>query len=154
MQVIIITGYECFFDDEVIIDPYTLSVYDNGRGVKRLVYSSGEYASKYYSRVYMNANKNILVDHKDGNPLNNCLWNLRIATRGQNCYNTEPHANKKDSLPKGIQKIKEGYRVRASADGARYSLGTFKSLDLAVEAHKDFVEKWHGEFAYHKSRQN
>lgn len=41
-------------------------------------------------RFIMNAPDNMLVDHEDGNPLNNRRSNLRLATMAQNTYNKKP----------------------------------------------------------------
>ena len=42
-----------------------------------------------------------VVDHQDGDPLNNCADNLRIATKGQNCYNSTLYKNNKSGA-KGV----------------------------------------------------
>lgn len=61
-------------------------------------YIWGTYLGKKYGlhRLIMDAPKELHVDHADGNPRNNCRWNLRLATPGENMQNR--HKARKDSL--------------------------------------------------------
>lgn len=45
----------------------------------------------------------MLIDHADGNPSNNSIENLRLATSQQNSFNRKVQ-NKNQPLPKGISK--------------------------------------------------
>lgn len=88
----------------------------------------------------------MLIDHIDGDPGNNKIENLRLATRQQN--NANSSGNKGKELPKGITLNPSGkYRVRLTAKGITYSLGTFKELDDAIAVYNAKTLEINGEFA-------
>jgi hypothetical protein len=60
------------------------------------------------------------VDHRDLDPLNNRVWNLRASTHLQNCYNKRVYSNNTTGI-KGVTLTKSGsYRVRIAANGRRH----------------------------------
>lgn len=57
---------------------------------------------KYLHRWIIGAKKGEIVDHINGNPLDNRKCNLRIATAGQNAWNSVGHKDKLFSKYKGV----------------------------------------------------
>jgi hypothetical protein len=76
-----------------------------------------------------------LIDHIDGNKSNNCIDNLRIATKSLNGYNrAEQH---------GVGKYRNNtWRAYMSHAGKQYHIGYFKSESEAIQAHKKFKEQF------------
>ena len=99
-------------------------------------------------RVIMNAPKGMIVDHKNGNGLDNRRENLRLATFTQNNYNASKRKNT-SSQYKGVYFSKSRQRWRASIrfDGKRISLGTFKAEIDAAKAYDAAAKKYHTVFA-------
>lgn len=78
------------------------------------------------------------IDHKDRNPSNNIWTNLREATRSENVLNTGTPKNNSLGV-KGIRKMRDKFQARLKFNGIHYHVGTFPTLDAAVEARE---EKW------------
>ncbi len=92
----------------------------------------------------------IIVDHVDGSHENNQKNNLRFADRCQNQQNRK--TNKANTLPKGIRLLPSGkYNVRLQTYKKRVIVGTFPTLDEAINErnrvakhlHKDFYRPSH-----------
>lgn len=77
---------------------------------------------------------NMLIDHIDGNTLNNKIENLRIATRQQNNSNSIGKLPDR-SLPKGVTLVSSRYRARITFKGKTISLGTFATIEEAKAAY-------------------
>lgn len=102
-------------------------------------------------RLITGADENSLVDHKDGNPLNNVRSNLRQCTHSQNMRNRRRHKNNRSGF-KGVYANRRGGRIRSwtaeiKVDGKKYRLGTHKTPELAYAAYKRAAKWMHGEFA-------
>jgi prefoldin subunit 5 len=80
-----------------------------------------------------------LIDHKDNNPSNNKWENLREATRSQNGKNSKVRITNKLGI-KGISKNRSGYLVRIC-------LGTYDTIEEAIEVYNKAILKYYGEFA-------
>jgi hypothetical protein len=94
--------------------------------------------------------REIEVDHINGNPLDNRRSNLRLATRGQNAKNRRKKVTAKLKY-KGIE-IDRGngqspYRARIYVDGKAIRLGSYKTQEEAARAYDNGARKYHGEFA-------
>jgi hypothetical protein len=91
------------------------------------------------------------IDHKDGNPLNNCIENLREATRFQQGCNTKINKNNNSGV-KGVYLNKQlkRYVVRLSVNGKRKSFGTYKDIDYAKFISESMRYKYHKEFGREK----
>lgn len=93
--------------------------------------------------------KGLQIDHVDGNPSNNRIENLRLATNAQNSMNKRPHVNRKCSLPKNVQRNGKGYRAEVRAGGVRHCSKVFKTVEEAEQVAIALRNKLHGEFARH-----
>lgn len=95
-----------------------------------------------------------LIDHKDGNPLNNRFDNLREATAAQNAANSVVRSDNKLGV-KGVRTVKKRtlrYRAMIRTNGIQKHIGYF---DTAAEAHAAYCEaadRYHGEFSCSGSR--
>lgn len=93
-------------------------------------------------------NPDVIVDHKNHDILDNRRSNIRICTHGDNARN-KGGGNKIH----GIRKSRAGtYTVRITYNRKEIYLGTFKTYDEAVTARYEAEDKYHGEFAYHRSK--
>ena len=89
-----------------------------------------------------------IVDHKNRNPLDNRISNLRVATKAQNSYNQKIAKNNKTGL-KGVQLRSNGkYHAEISAGGKRIPLGLFPDKLSAAQAYNKAATALHGEFAH------
>jgi hypothetical protein len=97
-------------------------------------------------RVIMNPPKGMLVDHIDGNGLNNRRCNLRICTPQENAYNTRPACNKPRF--KGVTPCGHLWWASVWHDGQEHELGLFDDEIQAALARDQKALELHGEFAY------
>lgn len=91
------------------------------------------------------------IDHKDGNPWNNRLDNLRTATRTQNAYNAPIQRNNTSGY-KGVSRCKKGrmnWQVCMKVRGKMKAIGRYVTLEEAVAARQAAAEALHGEFVRH-----
>lgn len=98
-------------------------------------------------RLIMKPSKGKVIDHKNGNGLDNRRCNLRETTRTRNNYNTAPIRG--SSNYKGVHLDKQTGKWKASitVGGQRYYLGLHKLEDDAAQAYNTAAEKHFGEFA-------
>lgn len=108
--------------------------------------------SSYYNflmhQIIMETKNGEMVDHINGNGLDNRRSNLRIATKAQNGWNrSAPKSN--TSGYKGVSRAKGGKKWRAyiTVLHKRYSLGVFQYIKDAARAYNIAALKYHGEFA-------
>lgn len=92
-----------------------------------------------------------IVDHADGNPLNNKVDNLREVTEYQNNQNSKlPKTN--TSGHKGVHwdaKSKK-WRVLIYANGKFHHFGLYENKEDAIKVAIEARKKLHGEFAKYK----
>jgi hypothetical protein len=91
-----------------------------------------------------------LIDHIDGNQLNNRIENLRAATKSQNAYNTRMFVSN-TSGAKGVHWDKRSgkWMVRVRHNNERMYFGLFEDLELAELVAIEARNKYHGNFANH-----
>jgi HNH endonuclease/AP2 domain len=88
------------------------------------------------------------LDHKDTNPTNNAITNLRLNTQPQNRANSRRRKDNKSGF-KGVSwdRRKRRWRTRITANSRRRDLGRFLTPERAHEAYCRAAHKLHGEFA-------
>ena len=87
-----------------------------------------------------------LVDHINGNSLDNRIENLRLATDRENSKNRKRGSNNTTGF-KGVTKNKDGsFDARIYIDEEHKYLGSFKTIKLAANAYKEASIKYHGEW--------
>lgn len=88
----------------------------------------------------------MLVDHVNGDGLDNRLCNMRLATHAENSRNRRVLANKASGLPKGVYPKGNGYQARIRLDGRTFTK-TYPTLEQAQDWIKQVRPQLHQEFA-------
>lgn len=93
-------------------------------------------------RVILSPPAGKVIDHADGNGLNNTHDNIRICVQAENTKNVRRHRDNTSGY-KGVEKtnpIGDKWSARICVNGKRIYLGSFKSKEEASAAyHKDFA---------------
>ena len=90
-----------------------------------------------------------IVDHKDHNPANNLISNLRTADYSKNIHNCRISKSNTSGV-KGVRKTKTGrFECRVAINGVTHQVGTFSSLIEAEEKIKEYRQNLHEEFTCH-----
>lgn len=99
-------------------------------------------------RLILNVPKGLLTDHKDGNPLNNQRYNLRICTSYQSQGNIK-HRKNTSSKYKGVSwdKTKQKWTAQIVIKHKWYFLGRYESEKDAANAYDKAAIEGFGNFA-------
>lgn len=100
--------------------------------------------------------RGFLVDHINGDKLDNRRLNLRLATRADNEANKPKRRSQGDKAPsskyKGVTKIIDGrkkcWRATITYSRRQIALGTFFEEKEAAKAYNEAALEYYGEFAY------
>lgn len=94
--------------------------------------------TRYLHRVVMDAPAGLVVDHRNGDGLDNTSDNLRIVTQGQNLQNRKgAHPLNVSSGIRGVSRSKGTrlpWRARCVVDQVEYSFGRFATIEEAAAA--------------------
>lgn len=121
----------------------------NRRGSVPLWYAmSGRGVAQFLMhRVIMAAGQGQKVDHRDGNGLNNCRTNLRIATYTQNAQNRRKIRSAVGSRFKGVCPRSGNWCARITVQRKLMFIGYFHDELDAARAYDTAALKHFGEFA-------
>lgn len=108
----------------------------------------GKWKTIYLHRFLIDAPKGLMVDHINGDTLDNRKANLRLCTNGQNQRNRNRMSNNQSGF-KGVCYVEKHnfYTASIQCEGKKIHLGTFSTAESAFEAYKAAAKKMHGEFA-------
>jgi hypothetical protein len=129
------SGDEVLIDevDEYLINSYTWTRSDDGYAIHNYT-ARGSSKAMYMHRLIMKAKVGEIVDHIDGNRLNNKRSNLRVVSVSQNSQNSY-QKYKSTSMFKGVSwdsRLKK-WRVDIRVKGRKRFLGKFEDvLDAAL----------------------
>jgi len=104
-------------------------------------------------RMILDAPANMLVDHRNGDKMDNRRENLRLATKSQNACNSKLPANN-TSGHKGVYLNKSNGKwfAKVGVAGKAVALGTFNTQEEAIAARQAGERKYFKEFSYTTSQ--
>lgn len=146
-------GYEAVIDAadvSLVADRFWLVRISGQTGYAQSAdYSTGKCKTLLLHRVLLGAPDEFLVDHIDGDGLNNRRANLRLCNRSQNAQNRAAPSHSSSGI-KGVCWNARDQRWRAHIQVSptlRLHLGNFLSKDAAAAAYAAAAVKYHGDFA-------
>jgi shikimate kinase len=124
------------------------NVYARGGGVY-ICEKTGKKRDMFLHRFLLNAPKNRLVDHINGNSLDNRKSNLRLANHSQNLCNMRPKPGKKYARVVHVKlKNRTVYQVFTTKNSKKTYNGQFESEHIAALYADYFAIQRDREFAY------
>lgn len=119
--------------------------------MKWQIYKNGKYARNSYAvpmqNFIMRPPFGFIVDHKNGDGLDNRRRNLRLCTRSQNCRNRNININHKSGF-KGVAINSNGSIIaQIKIKGEAIYLGSFKTKEKAARAYDKAALRLFGAFA-------
>lgn len=94
-------------------------------------------------RFLLNAQDGVIVDHKDGDGLNNKRSNIRIGTQSLNCVNRKQTPGR---FLRGSRPKKGKWQAYIKLSGKQRSLGYFDTEREAHEAYLAEAQRLHGDW--------
>lgn len=152
---ILIAGREVLFDEKderhIAGKEWTVRESRNTCYVQRCQYLNGEYVGyESLHRLIAGCEDGQLVDHINGNGLDNRRSNLRLCSHVENMQNRRMHRNNQ-SGHKGVYFDPDlngrPWRAQIRAHGKKHCLGRFDTAEQACEAYKNAALRLHGPFA-------
>jgi hypothetical protein len=95
-------------------------------------------------RVLMCPSPGQVVDHINGDTLDNRRRNLRVCAVGENLRNSRGKRGR--HLPKGVYERQGRYDAKIMLAGVRHFLGAFASAEEAAAAYSAASQRLHGDF--------
>lgn len=116
----------------------------NGKGERPYLIRMHREIMEYYGYDI----RDLMVDHKNGNPLDNRKSNLRVATHSQNLINRgKPVHNTSGYKGVSFRKSENCYEAYITVRKKRIRLGLFDDIIKAAKAYDYAALKYHKEFA-------
>ncbi|MDD5134381.1 MAG: HNH endonuclease [Phycisphaerae bacterium] len=114
----------------------------------RMRYTGGKKNIQMHREIMQPADE-LVVDHIDGNGLNNTRENLRIVTAAQNCYNQRKCRSRRSSKYKGVSLRKRDKKWTAAImfQGVLINLGFFAKEIDAAKAYDEAAKELFREYA-------
>lgn len=111
--------------------------------LRHVAINTQPYYKQYLHRVLLKVTDgNKIVDHINGNGLDNRRCNLRITNKVGNALNMQVNRNKKSGLPKGVYKERDGYRAVIQINCLNKYLGHFSTVEAAEARYKQELENY------------
>lgn len=126
----------------------------HSHGLWYAVQGTGPTRRVMHRMIFGETDRRRLIDHEDGDGLNNRRRNLRPATRQQNVWNRKDTVGREGM--KGIHWVStaQKWQARIARDGKHKHLGLFESIDDAKAARAEAERRLFGEFARVQPKEN
>lgn len=120
------------------------------RDFKKMDKSTGKNIRKTFlmHRVITNCPDGLVVDHINGDMLDNRRENLRVCTSQENRFNSKTHMTKKGSKFKGVHKNRDKWRAVIMHNRKYIHIGNFLTPEEAARAYDAKALELFGEFAH------
>lgn len=116
----------------------------HGPNIYALAYVNGRAVTMH--RLLMKPRKGYVVDHIDGNGLNNRRCNLRVCTPTQNLANKAPRGGSSHFV--GVYRRRDKWIAHVTRRGKCHYVGLFDDEIEAAKARDRKAYELHGEYAY------
>jgi len=99
-----------------------------------------------WSMIHGQVPHGYVIDHINGNPFDNRLCNLRLATHAENMWNVKRSAANKTGF-KGVTYHAGRFVAKLRVNKELKYLGRYKTAEEAYSVYVENAKKYHGEFA-------
>lgn len=127
------------------MDHYGYVVWNTSKTVNRIK----KHISIKMHSIVLPPRRELVIDHINGNKLDNRRSNLRYATREENSFNSGASKNNKSGA-KGVRRLKKfsnkPFTAQIKYKGRCMWLGSFATLEEASDAYQAAADKYFGEF--------
>lgn len=132
-------GYVALIDPEfaALVRNFNWSVMERGALCYAVTNLEGEDGTKrhlHMHRLIAMPSRELVVDHVNGDGLDNRSHNLRILTQGENNKN-KAKRSMSSSIYKGVSKVGLQYRARIEVNGRKVECGRYDSEEDAARAY-------------------
>ena len=152
MVKLIVKGREVLIDDEDYerVMYYTWRI-NNGYVITNTKIKDNQEKLRFnlkLHRLVLNLKKGdgLIVDHINGNRLDNRKKNLRLVNHIQNARNRKVQKDNASGY-KGVFRSGKKYRARISVNNKLYNLGTYSTKEEAAKKYNEAALKYFGEYA-------
>lgn len=143
--------YEVIIDDEDFerVTKYNWFGWTTPRHTSMYVVGWVDHKTVRLHRFIMGAKIGSIVDHSNGNALDNRKCNLRIATSKQNNQNAKKRRNSKTSKFKGVHycNVWKIWKAQIQTNKKKLCLGSYNTELEAAKAYDLAALEYFGEFA-------
>ncbi len=150
-----IKGMDCTFDKEdfATIMRWNVAFARKNTLHPHLMFTSGQYSKQYVHRVLLNVtDPEIIVDHINGDTLDNRKSNLRLSNKSNNAANMQVNRTKESGLPKGVYRERGEFKAQIRVRGVDIYIGHFKTIEEASVAYIKTASAVFGEHSFENSR--
>lgn len=112
----------------------------------RMIHADGKRKIVYMHRMLMKPMNKQVVDHRNGNGLDNRRENLRLCTQSENQRNARLRRDNSVGL-KGVARYSGKFRARIVVNGTQIYLGLFSTPEEAHEVYRHAAVAEYGDFA-------
>jgi hypothetical protein len=134
-----------------LVDEAAVVLVGGVRWYRQGAYAAGQLGRRtvLMHRLILPPPARFIIDHINGNGLDNRRANLRLATAAQNRWNAR--ASRRGGwggLYRGVTRLgATRWKASIAANGQREDLGCFATAELAARAYDAGARRLHGEFA-------